>query len=107
MSSQLLKVSVSEIHSSAVISPTQDQIASELEGEAVILNMASGLYYGLNAVGARIWALIQQPRSFGELQDILLAEYDVQPDVCHQELTRILIELKDAQLIEVNDEATS
>ena len=38
-----------------------------LEGEAVILSLHDGIYYGLNSVGLRIWELIQQPRSLGSI----------------------------------------
>ncbi len=104
MSSHLSQATVSEISLNAIISPAPDQTFSALDGEAVILNIASGVYYGLNEVGARIWELIQEPRSFGELQDALLAEYDIQPEACAHELTKILRELKDAQLVEMNNE---
>ena len=98
MSSQTLNML-----SGAIISQTPDQIASELEGEAVILNLDSGTYYGLNEVGARIWQLIQQPCTFDKILRTLLAEYDVQPEACEQDLTKILAEMKDACLIEVSN----
>ena len=99
MSSQLL-----EISPNAVIFSTENQISSELAGEAVILNMTSGVYYGLNEVGARIWELVQTARPFDELHSILLEEYDVSPEACKQDLTKIILELKEARLVEVNDE---
>ncbi len=68
--------------------------------------MASGVYYGLNEVGARIWELVQQSRRFDELHGILLEEYDVPSEECKQDLTKIIMELKAARLVEVNDEAT-
>ena len=99
MSSQLL-----EISENAIISPTQGQISSELGDEAVILNLDSGVYYGLNEVGARVWELIQQPRSFSELLSALLEEYDVSLEACRQDLTAILMDLKSANLVEVSNE---
>ena len=99
MSSQLL-----EISENAIISPTQGQISSDLGGEAVILNLDSGIYYGLNEVGARIWELVQQPQSFSELLRILLEEYDVSLEACRQALTTMLLDLKTANLVEVSDE---
>lgn len=104
MSSQLLENASLEISLSTVISPAPNQVASELNDEAVILNMDSGIYYGLNDVGARIWKLIQQPCSIGKLTETLLAEYDVDHEVCTLELVRILQELKAASLIEVSNE---
>ena len=101
MSSQLLSLS-----SDALISSTQNQISSELAGEAVILHLSSGVYYGLNEVGARVWELVQQPRQFDELHRILMEEYDVASEDCEQDLTKIISELKAACLVEVSDETT-
>ena len=101
MSSQLLTIS-----STALISQAPDQISSELGGEAVILNLVSGTYYGLNEVGARIWELIQEPCTFDSIHAVLIAEYDVQPDICNQDLNRILRDMKEAHLIEIKDETS-
>ena len=35
-------------------------IFRELDGEAVILNLDTGIYFGLDAVGTRIWRLIEE-----------------------------------------------
>ncbi|MEM9486950.1 MAG: PqqD family peptide modification chaperone [Cyanobacteria bacterium P01_F01_bin.116] len=99
MSSQMLDISTT-----AVISTVPEQIASELGGEAVILNLATGIYYGLNEVGARVWELIQQPCTFDSIFHALLEEYEVDSDLCKQDLTKILVEMKEACLVEVNDE---
>lgn len=98
---------VLEISPQAIISPMPEQISSELNGEVVILNLSSGVYYGLNEVGTRIWELIQQPCRFNELHNVLLEEYDVPPDACQQELLKLLLELKNACLIEVKNETAS
>jgi len=41
---------------------SKDQVSCDLAGEAAILNLKNGVYYGLDPVGARIWNLIQEPR---------------------------------------------
>jgi hypothetical protein len=35
-----------------------DVVYREIEGEAVLLDLASGRYFGLNAVGTRVWAVL-------------------------------------------------
>ncbi len=90
--------------SSSVVA-TSEQASSDLEGEAVILNLKSGAYYGLNAVGASIWNLIQQPRTVSEIRDTLLAEYEVDSEQCDRELLALLQQLEAEGLIEVKDEA--
>lgn len=73
--------------------------ACDLAGEVALLNVETGVYYGLNSVGARIWELIQQPESVSQVCDRLLAEYDVTPEQCHQEVLALLDELALERLI--------
>lgn len=100
-----MSVQLAEISADTKISAAQGQLSSELNDESVILNLDSGIYYGLNEIGARIWELVQQPCSFDRLLNTLLEEYQVSEVVCRQELTRILQELRQAALIEVSNEA--
>ncbi len=83
----------------------KDQVSSDLGGEIAILDLKAGVYYGLDAVGARIWSLIQEPRTVNEIRDILLEEYDVEPERCERDLVALLRRLADEELIEVEDEA--
>jgi hypothetical protein len=96
----------SDVSESSIVVASKDQISSDLAGEAVILNLKSGVYFGLNEVGAKIWTLIQQPRAVRDLRDALLAEYEVEPDVCNRDLLQLLQDLKVADLIEVSHEKT-
>lgn len=80
-------------------------MSSELPGEAIILNLDSGVYFGLDEVGARIWALLsQKPQHFSDLHRCLLEEYEVDSDTCEQDLTELLLAMKSASLIEVCNE---
>jgi len=80
---------------------TPEQISCDLKGEAVILNLSNGGYYGLNPVGARIWELIQEPRTVAEVQVALVDEYDVEPDRCASDLLTLIREMIDESLIEI------
>ena len=88
---------------SSRVMAAQDQVSSDLGGEAAILQLTSGVYYGLNTVGARIWALLQQPRTVRDIRDTLLAEYDVTPERLEADLFDLLGKLATEQLIEVRD----
>jgi hypothetical protein len=78
----------------------QGQLSCDLAGEAAILHLARGQYYGLNPVGARIWDLVQQPREVAELREALLREFEVEPEVCERDLAALLGELAARGLIE-------
>ncbi len=71
----------------------EDVVFRELDGEAVILNLASGVYFGLDEVGTRIWQLIEQ---HGGLRDVLARlreEYDAAPDVLEHDLVDLASQL--------------
>jgi hypothetical protein len=91
----------------SIIVASQDQVSCDLAGEAAILDMKSGIYYGLNAVGAWIWNLIQEPRTVYEVRDALLKEYEVEPERCERDLLALLQELAAKELIEVKDDAAA
>src|SRR2546427_11651852 len=47
----------------------KEQISCNLAEEAVVLGLKAGVYYGLNSVAARIWNLIQEPKTVCEIRD--------------------------------------
>jgi len=61
----------------AAIRIRKDVVFRELEGEMVLLNLATGVYFGLDPVGTRIWTLIEAHRSSDEIVETLTAEYEV------------------------------
>ena len=82
---------------------TRDQVSSDLEGEVAILNLKAGVYYGLDDVGARIWTLLQEPKTVSEIRDVILQEYDVEAERCERDLLALLQRLADEGLVEVED----
>jgi hypothetical protein len=80
-----------------------NQISSSLGAEAVILELTQGVYYGLNEVGARIWELLKEPREAGQIRDVLLDEYEVEPEAVTRDVLGLLTELAGRGLIEVRD----
>ena len=78
-----------------------DQVSSDLAGESVILNLKTGLYYGLNQVGASIWERIQSPTTVAKICAAILDEYEVATHQCEQDVLRLLQEMISAKLVEV------
>jgi hypothetical protein len=87
----------------SIVVAAKDQVSCDLAGEAAILNVPKGTYYGLDAVGARIWALVKEPRAVSEIQRTVCAEYDVEPDRCLRDLLDLLEKLQAEGLIEVRE----
>lgn len=92
---------------SSVVVASRDQVSADLGGEAVILGLDKGVYYGLANVALRAWALIQTPRTVDEVCDALVAEYDVDRATCLQDLETLFGRMAREGLVEISDEATS
>jgi hypothetical protein len=87
----------------SLIVASQEQISTDLGGEAVILNLKTGVYHGLNPVGTRIWNLLAEPRTVNDILGALLQEYEVEPDSCERDLLALLQNLADSKLIEIRN----
>jgi hypothetical protein len=89
------------IYSSIVVA--DDVVSCDLDGEAAILNLKDGVYYGLDPVGAKIWNLIQKPRVLNDVVEIIWDEYDVDINQCKDDIFELVEELIDNGLVKVNE----
>jgi Coenzyme PQQ synthesis protein D (PqqD) len=78
-----------------------DQVSADLEGDAVVLALGRGEYYGLGGVGSRIWQLVREERRVSDIRDIILQEYEVDEPTCQRDLIRFLEQLESEGLIVV------
>jgi hypothetical protein len=95
-----------EVTLESIVVASPDQISADLGGDAAILQLKDGVYYSLDPVGARVWALLKEPRCVRDLETILLDEYDVGADQCRRDLFELLEKLLGAGLIQVSSPAT-
>jgi hypothetical protein len=90
---------VADLTLSSSLRAGDDVVFRELDGEAVILNLASGLYFGLDETGTRIWRLIEE---HGELRTVLAAmcdEYDAPPETIERDLMTLVAALAEKGLL--------
>jgi coenzyme PQQ synthesis protein D (PqqD) len=87
------------VQKQATVRIADDVISRVLKGEAVILGLGTGTYFGLDPVGTRIWQLIEERGRVTEILAGLVEEYDVEPEQCERDLLRLLGELKCRGLI--------
>lgn len=80
-----------------------EPVDAEVDGAIVMMSLRRGKYYGLDAVGSRIWQLIDRPRRVSDLCAILGAEFEVDAERCEREVIEFLEELAREGLIEVRN----
>ena len=79
----------------------KEVLATELGAEFVMLNLADGIYYGLDEVGGEIWKLLATPVTAADICRAIAASFDVEPDQCHADVQKLLESLASRGLIEV------
>ena len=87
----------------SIVAVSKDQMASDIAGETVILGLSAGRYYGLDAVGARVWQLIQSPIAVSDVTRTIVSEYEVDEERCEADVLQLLRQMAGAGLIEVRD----
>jgi hypothetical protein len=86
------------------ITVAPDIVFREVDGEAVILNLESGVYFGLDQVGTRIWQLIQEHGSLQTVFETMCDEFDVRSDALERDLLGLMDELCAKGLVRASPE---
>ena len=76
-----------------------DILATEMDGDFVMMNVDTGEYHSIRGSGVRIWELAEAPVTERQIVEALCAEFDVPEDVCHSDVRKFLDELLGAGLI--------
>ncbi len=80
-----------------------DVLYRDLEGEAVILDLKTGTYFGLNEVGTRMWALLAEHGQARPAYDRMLDEYDVPAEQLEHDLLALISDLAERNLLQVDN----
>ena len=89
----------------SVVVAADDQISADLDGEAVVLGLDRGMYYGMGGVGTRIWELIRESTGVADILKTIVEEYEIDETTCQRDLLRFLDELEAEGLLVVSDGA--
>jgi|SRR5687767_2196970 hypothetical protein len=75
------------------------QLSTTLAEEVIILGLDDSMYYGLSGAGARIWELLQTPRTIGEIAQTITEEFDADRARVEADLDPLLADLASRGLI--------
>ena len=65
-------------------------LAQTLAGEAVLLDLKSERYFGLDRTGTRVWQLIEEVGDVQQIFAALVAEFDAPADTIASDLRALL-----------------
>jgi coenzyme PQQ synthesis protein D (PqqD) len=75
------------------LEPNPDVVWRTVDGEVVLVHLTTNRIYALNPTGARLWELLSEGRSGGDIEATLLAEFDVDAAELRLEIERVEGEL--------------
>jgi hypothetical protein len=82
---------------------TGDVAAKVIDGEAIIMNLANGLYFSMDEVGSAVWEMVEVGRSLDEMAAGLEARFEVDRPTVEADVTRLAGELLAENLVVVSD----
>lgn len=82
-----------------------DVVVRDLAGEAVLLHLGTGTYFGLDAVGTRIWHRLAEHQSTDTIVPLLLEEFDVDEHQLRLDLETLVTQLLEKRLLIAADDS--
>jgi predicted DNA-binding transcriptional regulator len=92
---------------SAIAVPSPEVLVQELDGEAVLLNLESERYFGLDDVGTRVWRHLLEHRRLERVCEEMQKEYDVDESTLRADVLQLVEELIDAGIVTVEHVVTN
>ena len=84
----------------------EDVVSREVGGEAVLLNLATGTYFGLDGIGTEIWTVLAREGTVEAATSALLADYDVEEPRLRRDIDQFIQQLVHKGLLAVDPEPT-
>lgn len=76
-----------------------DALATQVDGETMLLVLSTGMYHSLSGVGARIWELLETPSTYEEMAALIAEQYGVSLDQCREDTRAFFVSLSNAGLV--------
>lgn len=86
---------------SSVISCAEEVVSCDLAGGSALLDLRSGTYFNMNAVGAFVWEMLQGPIAVSDIEKAVMSHYEVEQAECRSDLLELLEDLLRNGLITV------
>ena len=65
-------------------------VSTRVDEDVVLMSIASGKYYGMDAIGSRIWDILEKPVKVAVIVETLMAEYNVDQKRCEEDVLAFL-----------------
>jgi len=81
------------------IAVRDEVIFRSIQGEAIVLDVSTGMYFALDPVGTRMWTLLADAASIGRVVEAVCNEYDVERPRVEHDVVDLVDQLVDRELV--------
>lgn len=90
------------------LQPQDQEVAAKvIDSEAILINLANGVYYSMDKVCGLIWEMIESRHTLGEMVEALTGRYEVSRDRAEADVQRLAEELLQENLVAISEEGPS
>ena len=90
-----------ELQDNDLISRSTTVVAADTSDETILIDIDSGYFFQLNKSAARIWELVDPPRSFADLCAAIQKRFDATPETCRTDIAEFVAEMQEQGLLRV------
>ena len=90
---------MTELTTGSRVKLSPDVLFQELQGDAVLLDMKSGVYFGLDRVGTRMWQLMGELKPLSAVIETMMNEFEVSESRCTEDVLELARKLAEQGLL--------
>lgn len=90
------------------LQPRDQEVAAKvIDGEAILINLANGVYYSMDKAGGLVWEMIEGRHTLGEMVEAVTDRYEVSRDRAEADVQRLAEELLQENLVAIAEDGAS
>ena len=82
---------------------TENTAATVIDGEAIIVNLTTGVYYSMDGIGAEVWMMLEDGLTSDQIASAIAARYEVTATVAGLDLDALIARLQSEDLVTADD----
>ena len=88
--------------------PNKSEITSKvMDGEAIMINLATGIYYSMDKVGGTIWECVEREQRLDQILQTVVTVYEVSEEQAKKDLDGLVSQLREENLVVLQETGES
>lgn len=100
MSHSLSQTQLQSIEASALIHRLAPVLSTVVAGQATMMDMEAGVFFGLDPIGTDVWQRLEQPMTLAELAADLSETYAAEVETIKSDVSKLLLTMAEHGLVE-------